>query len=73
VEGISDRVRRSHKGASAVTYEPIIRYAPIIVPLILMAGVAFVTVYHPLQISKAPGIADAATSGCVGVGSECRR
>jgi hypothetical protein len=55
-----------------VTYEPIIRYAPIIVPLILVAGVAFVTVYHPLQISR-PGIADAATIGCVGVGPECRR
>jgi hypothetical protein len=56
-----------------VTYEPIIRYAPIIVPLILVAGVAFVTVYHPLQISKAPGIADAATIDCVGVGPKCTR
>ena len=55
-----------------MTYEPIIRYAPIIVPLILVAGVAFVTVYHPL-ISKAPGIADAATIGCVGVRPECTR
>jgi hypothetical protein len=38
-----------------------------------MVGVAFVTVYHPRQISKAPGIADAATIGCVGVGLECKR
>ena len=56
-----------------MTYEPIIRNAPIIVPLILVVGVAFVTVYHPRQISKAPGIADAATISCVGVGPECTR
>ena len=28
-------------------YEPIIRYAPIIVPIILALGIAAVTVYRP--------------------------
>jgi len=40
-----------------VTYEPIIRYVPIIVPIILAAGIIAVTVYRPPQMSSAPGVA----------------
>jgi Na+(H+)/acetate symporter ActP len=45
------------EGVSAVTYESIIRYVPIIVPIILTAGIIAVTVYRPPQMSSAPGVA----------------
>jgi hypothetical protein len=35
-----------------MTYESIIRYVPIIVPVILAAGVIAVTVYRPPQLSN---------------------
>jgi len=54
-----------------VTYEPIIRYAPIIVPLILVCGVAAATIYRPPQPANVSGYA--ATNGCVGVGPKCAR
>ena len=41
-----------------MTYEPIIRYAPFIVPMVLVAGVVAVTVYRPPPMSNAPGIAN---------------
>jgi hypothetical protein len=44
------------KGVSAVTYEPIIRYAPIIVPIILAASLIAVAVYRPPQLSSAAGL-----------------
>ena len=40
-----------------MTYEPIIRYVPIIVPIILATGIVAVTVYRPPQMSSAPGVA----------------
>jgi hypothetical protein len=67
----STAVCRNLNRASAVTYEPIIRYAPIIVPLILVCGVAAATIYRPPQPSNASGYV--ATKGCVGVGPECAR
>ena len=42
-------------------YEPIIRYAPIIVPIILVLGIVSVTVYRPPGTYSAPAIADAGT------------
>jgi len=39
-----------------VTYEPIIRYAPIIVLIILAASLIAVTAYRP-PMSNAPGVA----------------
>jgi hypothetical protein len=50
-------------GVSAVTYEPIIRYAPFIVPMVLVAGIAAVTVYRPPAMANAPGIANALANG----------
>jgi hypothetical protein len=38
-------------------YEPIIRNAPIIVPVILAAGIIAVTVYRPQPVPTAPGVA----------------
>jgi hypothetical protein len=38
-----------------MTYEPIIRYTPIIVPIILMASLIAVTAYRP-PMSSAPGM-----------------
>jgi hypothetical protein len=54
-----------------MTYEPIIRYALIIVPLILVCGVAAATIYRPPQPANVSGYA--ATNGCVGVGPKCAR
>jgi hypothetical protein len=45
------------EAVNAVTYEPIIRYVPIIVPIILAAGIVAITVYRPSQMSNAPGVA----------------
>lgn len=47
-----------------MTYEPIIRYAPIIVPIILAAGIVAVRVYRPPQLPSAPAVADAAARSC---------
>jgi|SoiMethySBSTD1v2_1073268.scaffolds.fasta_scaffold5434981_2 hypothetical protein len=38
-----------------MTYEPIIRYTPIIVPIILIASLIAVTAYRP-PTSSAPGV-----------------
>jgi len=57
--------------ADAVTYEPIVRYAPMIVPLILVCGIAAATIYRPPPPSNSSGYA--ATNGCVGVGPKCAR
>ncbi len=43
-----------------MTYESIIRNAPIIVPAILAAGIIAVTVYRPQPASTAPGVASMA-------------
>jgi len=57
-----------------VTYEPIIRHVPIIVPIILAAGIVAVTVYRPPQMSSAPGVAwhDAAVSDPAGLRAQSR-
>ena len=56
-----------------MTYELIIRYAPILVPIVLAAGLIAVTVYRPPQMLGAPGVADAAARSCGDAEPECRR
>ena len=62
------------EGVNAVTYEPIIRHVPIIVPIILAAGIVAVTVYRPPQIASAPGVAwhDAAVGDPAGLRAHSR-
>jgi hypothetical protein len=43
-----------------LTYESIIRNAPIIVPLTLVAGIIAVTLYRPHPLPTAPGVASMA-------------
>jgi hypothetical protein len=47
-----------------VTYEPIIRYALIIVPIILAASIIAATVYRPPQMSSGPGVALHEAAAC---------
>jgi hypothetical protein len=47
---------RTLRGASALTYESIIRNAPIIVPLTLVAGIVAVTLYRPHPVPTASGV-----------------
>lgn len=55
---------REHSGVIAMAYEPIIRYAPIIVPIVLAAGIIAVTVYRPPGAHSAPAVADAVIQNC---------
>jgi hypothetical protein len=61
------------KEVSAVTDESIIRYAPIIVPIILAAGIVAVRVYRPPQMPSSPAVADVAARSCGDAGRECPR